>query len=180
MEELTKQCPFCGQVINAAAIKCKYCGKWLENPQPAQQEGPSETTPPPPPPPQQNWQGQQPNYQQQYTHQQPNYTQQPPQQQYAQQQPPYQQPYYVEEPRKTNGLGITGFILALLSIFLGWIPFLGWLVWLLGLIFSFIGVFKVPRGMAIAGLILSLLGLLVIVLITGGFMEVLKQGIANM
>ena len=167
MEELTKQCPFCGQVINAAAIKCKYCGKWLENPQPAQPEGQShqQTTPPPPPPPQQNWQGQQPNYQQQYT-------QQP--------QPPYQQPYYVEEPRKINGLGITGFILALLGIFLGWIPVLGWLVWLLGLIFSFIGVFKVPRGLAIAGLILSLLGLLVIVLITGGFMGAIKQGLANM
>lgn len=165
MEELTKHCPFCGQVINAAAIKCKYCGKWLEDPQPENQQGQAQSqTPPPPPPPQ-------PEYQQQYA-------QQPPQQQYAQQPP--QQQYYVEEPRKTNGLGIAGFILSLLGILLGWIPLLGWLIWLLGLIFSFIGVFRVPRGLAIAGLILSLLGLLIIVLITGGFIAGVKEGLANM
>ena len=139
MEELTKHCPFCGQVINAAAIKCKYCGKWLEDPQPENQQG------------------------------QAQYAQQPPQQQ-----------YYVEEPRKTNGLGIAGFILSLLGILLGWIPLLGWLIWLLGLIFSFIGVFRIPRGLAIAGLVLSLLGLLIIVLITGGFIAGVKEGLANM
>ena len=171
MEELTKQCPFCGQTINAAAIKCKYCGKWLEDPQPAQPEGPSQSQTPPPPPPQQPYQQQQPNYQQQYT-QQPPY-QQPPQQ-------TYQQQYYVEPPRKTNAMGIVGFILALLGIFLGWIPLIGWLIWLLGLIFSFIGVFKVPRGLAIAGLIVSLLGLLVIVLITGGFWTAIQHGLNGM
>lgn len=151
MEELTKQCPYCGQTINAAAIKCKYCGRWLET---FQSEGPAQSqTPPPPPPPQQN-------YQQQYT-QQPNY-----------QQPPtyVQQNVYAEQPRKSNGLGIAGFVLALLGVLVGWVPIIGWIFWILGLIFSFIGIFKVPRGLAIAGLVLSLLGLLIIVGLTGGFL----------
>ena len=175
MEELTKQCPFCGQVINAAAIKCKYCGKWLENPQEAQPEGQTrQQTPPPPPPPQQNWQQQQPNYAQQ---QQPNYNQQPPQQNY--QQPP-QQTYYVEQPRKSNGLGVAGFILAIIGLFLGWIPVIGWVIWFLGLLFSFIGIFKAPRGLAIAGLIISLLGLLVIVGFTGWVTTAFKEGLAGM
>lgn len=54
-------------------------------------------------------------------------------------------------PAQGNGLGVTGFVLALLGIFLFWVPFLGWLLWVLGLIFSAIGVFKTPRGLAIAG-----------------------------
>ena len=163
MEELTKQCPFCGQVINAAAIKCKYCGKWLEDPQPVQQEGWSQSHPPPPPPPPQ------PNYTQQYT-QQPNYNPQ-----YTQ-----QQIVYAQQPRKTNGLGIAGFIMALISLFVGWIPIIGWVLWFLGLLFSFIGVFKVPRGLAIAGLVISLLGLFAMIAVTGGMWEAIQRGIANL
>lgn len=26
-----KRCPYCGEMILAAAKKCKYCGEWLEN-----------------------------------------------------------------------------------------------------------------------------------------------------
>ena len=55
------------------------------------------------------------------------------------------------EPQQKNGLGLAGFILSLLGLFLDWIPVLGWLIWLLGAIFSIIGLFKEPRGFAIAG-----------------------------
>lgn len=77
--------------------------------------------------------------------------------------PPYQggypqQPWqpYAPGQRKSNGLGTAGFILAVLSVFIGWIPLIGWLVWILGAIFSFIGLFHQPRGLAIAGVIISL------------------------
>ena len=75
----------------------------------------------------------------------------------------------VEQKAKSNGIGTAGFVLSLVAIVIGWIPVIGQVVggicWLLGLIFSFIGVFKSPRGLAIAGLVISLffflLGLIV-------------------
>ena len=61
--------------------------------------------------------------------------------------------------KKTNGVGIAGFVLALIALFFGWVPIFGWILWVLGLILSFVGVFKTPRGMAIAGLVISLIGI---------------------
>jgi hypothetical protein len=61
-----------------------------------------------------------------------------------------------------NGVGTAGFVLAIISIFFGWVPVLGWILWILGLILSFVGVFKTPRGLAIAGLVISLLGLILL------------------
>lgn len=65
-----------------------------------------------------------------------------------------------------NGLATAGFVLSIISFFLGWIPFLGWSMWLLGFIFSFIGIFKAPRGLAIAGLVISLIGIIITLLLT--------------
>jgi len=63
--------------------------------------------------------------------------------------------------RKSNEIGIAGFVLSLFW----WAPFIGWLAWLLGLIFSIMGMFRRPRGLAIAGFILSLIGLILMILL---------------
>ena len=69
--------------------------------------------------------------------------------------------------KKSNGIGTAGFVLALIALFLGWIPFLGWIIWILGLIFSFVGVFKSPRGLSIAGLIISFIGIIMLIVVFG-------------
>lgn len=83
------------------------------------------------------------------------------------------------EVRRTNGAGTTGFVLSLLCYFLGWIPVIGWIVsailWLLGLIFSIIGVCRAPRGLAITGLILSIIYFFVFFIYIGGFAAVMSN-----
>lgn len=69
--------------------------------------------------------------------------------------------------KKSNGVGTAGFVLALIALFVGWVPVLGWIVWLLGLILSFVGVFKKPKGLSIAGLVISLIGIILLVLVFG-------------
>ena len=54
--------------------------------------------------------------------------------------------------------------------FIGVIPILGWIIWLLGLIFSFIGVFKRPKGLSIAGLVISLIGIVLLIVVFGSFL----------
>lgn len=66
-----------------------------------------------------------------------------------------------------NGLGLAGFILAIVALFLDWVPFIGWLLWLLGAIFSIIGLFKRPRGFAIAGFVISFFGFIILLIALG-------------
>ena len=68
-----------------------------------------------------------------------------------------------------NSLGIAGFVLALLGLIFCWVPVLNWILWILGLIFSIIGMFKRPKGLAIAGLVISCIGLIVDILIATVF-----------
>lgn len=69
---------------------------------------------------------------------------------------------------KTNGFGITGFVIALIALFFGWIPFVGNILWLLGVVFSGIGLMKPSKGLAIAGMVISFLGLIIVMLFFGG------------
>lgn len=78
-----------------------------------------------------------------------------------------------QQPPRSNGIGVAGFVLALIALFLGWVPGLGWLLWVLGFIFSICGLFKAPRGMAIAGLIISLVDLVFLILLALGIFVML-------
>ncbi len=74
-----------------------------------------------------------------------------------------------QEIRKSNGMGTAGFVLALISLFCSWLPVVNWVVWFLGLLLSFIGMFKRPRGLAVAGFIISLFDFILIVILLGIF-----------
>lgn len=75
----------------------------------------------------------------------------------------------VQTPHK-NSLGTAGFTLSLVALVLGWFPVVGWIVWILGAIFSGIGIFRKPRGLAIAGVCISFFWLIIFALIVGVFM----------
>ena len=78
--------------------------------------------------------------------------------------------YVNQVTKESNGIGTAGFLLSIIAIFLGWIPFLGWLIWLLGLILSFAGVFKNPKGLAIAGLVISFIGIILLIAVFGALL----------
>ncbi len=73
-----------------------------------------------------------------------------------------------QQENRSNGAGTTGFVLALIALFLGWVPVLGWILWILGAVFSFIGVLKTPKGMAIAGLVISFIGIILLTVVFAG------------
>ena len=72
---------------------------------------------------------------------------------------------------KSNGLGTAGFVFALLAFFVCWVPVVDMIVWGLGLLFSFIGMFKAPRGLAIAGFILSIIGIVILITFFGALLN---------
>ena len=74
---------------------------------------------------------------------------------------------FMEEIKKKNGIGTAGFILALIGLVFCWVPILDWILWFLGILFSFIGVFKQPRGLSIAGLVISCIGIIIIIAAIG-------------
>lgn len=78
-----------------------------------------------------------------------------------------------QQAKESNSQGTAGFVLALIALVLGWIPVIGWILWFLGLVFSFVGLFKNPKGLAIAGLIISLVALYLLIAVFAAFMSVL-------
>jgi hypothetical protein len=86
----------------------------------------------------------------------------------------YQQPYQRPVPpapaprvRSKNGMGTAGFVLSLLALVLCWIPVVDVILFLLGLAFSIVGVSLKNRkkGLAIAGLAISVVVLFIIFLV---------------
>jgi hypothetical protein len=73
----------------------------------------------------------------------------------------------------TNGIGTAGFVLALLGLVFFWIPGLNWTLWVIGVILSGVGVFKIPKGLSIAGLCISFIGLILILIFMGALFSIL-------
>ncbi len=72
--------------------------------------------------------------------------------------------------KKSNSLGTAGFVLAILAIVFCWVPVLDWILWFLGALFSVIGLFKQPRGLAIAGTVISFIGVIIMIALVGMIM----------
>lgn len=68
---------------------------------------------------------------------------------------------------KSNGLGTAGFVLALIAFLFSWIPGVNWVIWFLGALFSVIGCFKQPRGLAIAGTVISFIDIIILISVIG-------------
>lgn len=80
----------------------------------------------------------------------------------------HNQTIIIQQPsHQSNGAGTAGFILALISLVLSWMPGVGWIVWFLGFLLSFIGMFKTPKGLAIAGFIISIIDLIILLVFVG-------------
>lgn len=84
--------------------------------------------------------------------------------------------------QKSNGVATAGFVIALITLFIGWIPVLGWISWVLGLIFSAVGISRAKKaggtgkGLAVAGLVISLAGLVLIILLAGAIAALIGIG----
>lgn len=74
---------------------------------------------------------------------------------------------FLFEPKPKNDIGTAGFILSLVALFFGWIPFFGWVIWLVGLVLSIIGATKNPKKLAIAGIIISFIGIFLLIVLFG-------------
>lgn len=66
-----------------------------------------------------------------------------------------------------NSLCTAGLVFAIIGLFTSWIPVLGWVIWFIGFLLSFIGLFKSPRGGAIVGFLFSIIDLIVLVAVIG-------------
>lgn len=64
------------------------------------------------------------------------------------------------ENEKVNILGVLGFVLAVFSLFIAVKSTLGYPVWIVGSVFSIVGLSKESKGFAIAGTIISFLALI--------------------
>ena len=143
-------CESCGSFINDGEAFCSNCG----SPAP-RGSAPAAPSPAPAPAPA------------------PQATVQPITQpvQTAYQQPQYQQPVIItpiDNRTRINGAATAGLIFGIINLCTSWIPLLNGIPAILGLIFSIAGVSKKNaggKGRAIAGLIMSSVGLFICILI---------------
>ncbi len=68
---------------------------------------------------------------------------------------------------RSNGVGVAGFVFAILSVIFCWVNVMGWIFWIIGIILSFVGCFKKPRALAIAGLFICFIGIILLLFAVG-------------
>lgn len=70
--------------------------------------------------------------------------------------------------KRSNSAGTAGFVLSLIGLILCWVPILNLILFILGFIFSIVGLCKknAQKGLAIAGLILAIISAILIVILT--------------
>lgn len=88
---------------------------------------------------------------------------------------PPQQVLITQVERKSNGVGTAGFIMALICACLSWLPGVNIFFWFAGLVLSIVGMFKQPRGLAIAGFVISMIDIIIIIAILGAIGGLLSE-----
>lgn len=154
-------CETCGSFIPDGEAVCKFCGTQARQAaQPVAQPAAAQPVARPVQPVAQPSPARTQSYQQPV---QPVY-QQPVYQQPAYQRATYQQPQ-LREPTRINGAATVGLIFGILTLVFCWVPFLNFIFAIVGFITSIIGLARQNyggKGRAIAGLVCTILGSLVV------------------
>ena len=81
-----------------------------------------------------------------------------------------------QPPQPSTALAVISFIMSIIAFFFGWVPFIGLFLGLVGLVLAVLAVRKpVLRGLAIAGIVLSMLAALTSLVTTGLFVIALAS-----
>jgi hypothetical protein len=76
-------------------------------------------------------------------------------------------PMGAPEGQQGNGMAVAGLVLGIIGLVFCWVPFLGWILALLGIIFGGLGMGKANKiggrgkGLAVGGLVCGVLGLVI-------------------
>lgn len=99
----------------------------------------------------------------------------------------YGPPYAPQPPVPSNGLGVAALVLGILAILLAFIPILGFVAYplaIVGIILGLVGLGRVrrgrsSRGITLAGLIASIVGLVLVIVSTVIYVSALSAGVAS-